>query len=99
MTDDATIVLLFVPALQNLEKFFFPAGALVKFGGEPAVQAASIIRLFFWKRYGMSLFSPLRDRNIFENHFRYIDIYNHFASALYNIVIENTFLKMVLLFY
>ena len=60
MTDDATIVLLFVPALQNLEKFFFPAGALVKFGGEPAVQAASIIRFFFWKRYGMSLFSPLR---------------------------------------
>ena len=47
MTDDATIVLLFVPALQNLEKFFFPAGALVKFGGEPAVQAASIIRFFF----------------------------------------------------
>ena len=61
MTDDATIVLLFVPALQNLEKFFFPAGALVKFGGEPAVQAASIIGFFFfWKRYGMSLFSPLR---------------------------------------
>ena len=47
MTDDATIVLLFVPALQNLEKFFFPAGALVKFGGEPAVYAASIIRFFF----------------------------------------------------
>ena len=49
MTDDATIVLLFVPALQNLEKFFFPAGALVKFGGEPAVQAASIIGFFFGK--------------------------------------------------
>ena len=50
MTDDATIVLLFVPALQNLEKFFFPAGALVKFGGEPAVQAASIIRFFFLEK-------------------------------------------------